>query len=564
MRKHIYIPIVVLIVILTSCDNLLDVNPKGEASDVDMTNADGVEQLAIGTYAVLDGVPGTTGGGRWASAVSNWVFGGVTSDDAYKGTVYGDQNPINPLENFTVESQNKYVNDHWVNLYEGINRANTTLEVMANTEDMSAQRKEQLEAEMRFLRAHFYTELTRVHGPVPFIDENTENPATVPNDHLVWPEIEADLKFAMNTLTPDQDQPGRPTSWAAKTYLAYTYMFQQRYADAKPLLEDVYTNGPFSLMPDYQQNYLIAHNNNSESIFEIQYAVNDGSTAWDGANAGPGDSIIGGTFMGGSCFYQPTHSLVSAFRVDINGLPLLSDTFSEDDILPNDRSGETVAYTGPVDPRLDHTVGRPGVPFLDWGIQDISWIRDPGNGGPYLSKKQMFLKSEEGKLSQTTGRTFPNANNYRKFKLSQVILWLAEVEVEIGSLARATELVNEIRNRAKQSDPVTFADGTPAANYDVEPYPTPFPTKEYGREAVRHENRIEFAMEGFRFYDLVRWGIASEVMNNYLEVESTKRAYLSGSNFSEGKNEIWPIPQNQIDTSLDENGESVLTQNPNY
>lgn len=565
MKKVIYIcSIVTFTIFLSSCDSFLTIEPKGEASTNLMTSKDGINKLVIGTYAVLDGVPGTTGAGRWASAASNWVFGGVTSDNAYKGTNYGDQAPINRLEDFSAGAQNLYVENHWINLYEGISRANTTLSTMVDVTDMTAEEKAQVEAEMRFLRAHFYVELTRVHGPVPYIDENTEQPTSVPNDHLVWPEVEADLEFAINTLPPQQAQPGRPTSWAAKTYLAYVYMLQQRYADAKPLLDDVYANGPFTLMSDYQQNYLIAHNNNAESIFEIQYAVNDGSTSGDGANAGPGDSIIGGTFMGGSNFFQPTHSLVSAFRVNADGLPLLNDTYSEDDILTYDESGETVPYTDPVDPRLDHTVGRPGIPFLDWGVQDISWIRNPTNGGPYLSKKQMFLQSEEGELSQTIGRTFPNANNYRKFKLSHVILWLAECEVEVGSLARATDLVNEIRNRARQSDPVRFEDGTPAANYLVEPYPFDFPTKEYGRRAVRHETRIEFAMEGYRFYDLVRWGIAAEVMNNYLDVESSRRGYLNGTQFSEGQHGIWPIPQNQISISLDENGEPVLTQNPGY
>ena len=176
----------------------------------------------------------------------------------------------------------------------------------------------------------------------------------------------------------------------------------------------------------------------------------------------------------------------------------------------------------------------------------------------------MFLKSEQGSLSNTTGvRVFPNANNYRLFKLSNVIIWLAECEAEVGSLQTATTLVNLIRNRAKNSNVVRFVDGTPAANYKVEPYAATFPTKDYALKAIRHENRIEFAMEGIRFFELVRWGIAGPVMNNYLAVEGTKLAYNKGKVFNVGQHEIWPIPQRQINISV-KDGKSVLTQNPGY
>lgn len=549
-----------------ACEDMLTISPKGEPSAEQLANREGIEGLLIGVYAVIDGDTNQMGGARWASSVSNWVMGGVRSEDAYKGTVSGDQAPINALEGFFVDASNSYVNNHWRQLYAGIDRANKVFEFLGLAEDMTEDEKTHVEAQLRFIRSHFYVELVRVHGNVPWIDENTENPAAVPNDRPIWDDILADFQYAADNLPHRQEDPGRPTMWAAKTYMAYVYMYRGMYEEAKPVLEDVYQNGGFSLMPDYLQNYLIAYNNNEESIFEIQAAVNTGSTGGDGANALTGDSIIGMTFMGGSGFYQPTRNLVSAFRVNEDGLPeFLGEPYSTDHVLPYDETGETVEYTGPVDPRLDHTIGRPGVPFLDWGIQEgHDWIRDPVNGGPYITKKQMFLQSESGSGSQTIGRTFPNANNYRKFKLSMVILWLAECEVEAGNLGRAAELVNLLRNRAKQSEVVRFEDGTPAANYHIEPYPVPFPNQEYARNAVRHEHRLELAMEGYRFHDLNRWGIAAEVMNQYLSVEGNYMGYLNGQNFQAGQHEVLPIPQNQIDLSLDENRQPVLIQNPGY
>lgn len=561
-NKQILILTTLTVLFISCTGDFLEIKPKGQTFFESLTNKQGVNLLLTGAYADIDGVNGTVGDG-WSSGVTNWVWGGVASDDATKGSNAGDQNAINAVEGFFADAENLYVSQHWTPLYDGVVRSNDVLKALKLATDMTDAEKKLIEGQAKFLRAHFYFELTKVHGKVPYIDENTQNPTIVPNDHILWPEMEADFKMAADALPSRWSDKGRATKWAAKTYLARVYMFQKKFQQAKELLQDVYANGGFSLMPSYEQNYMIKTINNAESIFEIQYAVNDGFP--NSPNSGLGESICGPHFIGSSGFYLPSHSLVSAYRVGENGLPLLDDTYSEDDILPYSTTGASVLYKGPVDPRLDHTVGRPGVPFLDWGIhQGNSWIRDPSNAGPYNNKKNMFLKSEQGSLSNTTGvRVFPNANNYRLFKLSNVIIWLAECEAEVGSLQTATTLVNLIRNRAKNSNVVRFADGTPAANYKVEPYSATFPTKDYALKAIRHENRIEFAMEGIRFFELVRWGIAGPVMNNYLAVEGTRLAYNKGKVFNVGQHEIWPIPQRQINISV-KDGKSVLTQNPGY
>jgi len=235
-------------------------------------------------------------------------------------------------------------------------------------------------------------------------------------------------------------------------------------------------------------------------------------------------------------------------------------------LLPYDPTGKVIpAYTSPVDPRLDHTVGRPGKPYLDWGVQDgASWIRDISNGGPYLNKKNMFKQSEKALATSTGWATGVNANNFRKFRKAHVILWLAECEAQGGNLSRATSLVNEIRNRAKTSNVVKFADGTPASNYKVEPYTTDFASKEFALKAIKQEDRLEFAMEGMRFFDLVRWGDAATVLNKYLPVDGTQVSALAGKAFVAGQHEIWPIPQQQIDMSVKPDGTKVLIQNTGY
>jgi hypothetical protein len=292
--------------------------------------------------------------------------------------------------------------------------------------------------------------------------------------------------------------------------------------------------------------------------------VNSGFSSY---NANYGDALNACTFKSISNFHQPSHALVSAFRVDANGLPLEPDaaTYTVADVLPWDNTGATVPYVLPVDPRLDWAIARPGVPDYDWGTPTISWIRDPNNGGPYMFKKSTFLKAEKGIYSSTTGRPGANANNFRKFKLGHVILWLAECEAEVGSLHNATLLVNQIRNRAKNSPVVKNTAGTgPAANYLINPYPADFAGKPEARLAIRHEERLEFCGEGNRFFDLVRWGIAGPTLNSFLAVDGTLMSSLTGKVFVVGQHEVAPIPLAEIDISLDAKGQKVLIQNNGY
>lgn len=564
MKKICAFTLTCFILFLTSCKkDWLTLKPKGQASFETLLNKDGVNLLLIGAYADVDGANNKSAQPQaWSSGVSNWVWGSVSGGDAYKGSNSGDQALINDIAGFYLTADNTYVNSHWMLEYDGVLRCNDVLKAVKLATNMTDIEKLQAQAQARFLRAHFYTELTNVHGKVPYIDENTINPTEVPNDHLLWSEIEADLQFAIDNLPGRWTDKGRATSWAAKTYLARVDLAQQKYAKAMPLLQDVYTNGGYTLVPDFIQNFLIATVNNSESIFEIQYAVNDGFGA---DNANIADALNSPTFKSSSNFFQPSHSLVSAFRVDNNGLPVNPDAtaYAAGDILPYDPTGKTVPYTLPVDPRLDWSIARPGVPDFDWGIPDISWIRDPGNGGPYYCKKSTYLKAEKNIYSSTTVRPGANANNFRKFKLSNVILWLAECEAEVGSLHNATTLVNKIRTRAKNSSVVKFDNGLPAANYKVEPYPVDFPTQDAARLAIRHEERLEFACEGARFFDLVRWGIAGPVLNKYLGVDGKILPSLLNKTFLVGQHEVRPIPQAQIDLSK-KDGKSVLVQNPGY
>jgi hypothetical protein len=251
------------------------------------------------------------------------------------------------------------------------------------------------------------------------------------------------------------------------------------------------------------------------------------------------------------------------------------DTYNKVD-LPNDQgiagsAAFTLDKTVPVDPRLDWTVGRRGVNFLDWGpMPGSTWIRDQAYAGPFTGKKWMYYLAEENSTTHSTSKRNVN-NNYRLIKLSHVLLWLAECEVELGNLAVAQDLVNQLRLRAKTG---SVQDET--VTYKVEPYPAgAFAAKgaDYARNAVRMEQRLEFAMEGHRFFDLVRWGIAEKVLNKYAAEEAVpgkepsgrvfnKRGYMAGKTFTQ-KNLYFPLPQDEILNSQ-KDGKPTLTQNPGY
>jgi len=591
MKKLIILSILATVGLNFSCsDSFFEIAPQGAANLASLSNKNGVNALLVGAYSLLDGV-GSGNVGR-TSTSSNYVFGGITSGDAVKGTDAGDQPEQTYIEQFNWLSDNSYFFGKWWGMYDGVARANEAmlLAQSADVKDMTDAEKAQVVAEAKFLRGHFHFEAKKMWNKVPYISETVykredPNSTKIPNTADIWPNIEKDFSDAAAVLPATQSQKGRATKWAAMTYLAKAYMFQKKFAAAKTLLEDVYKNSGKKLVPNFHDNFRTTGNNNAESIFEIQFSVNDGST---GNNGNAGDGLnwpYNASSPGRGCcgFYLPSQNLVNAFKTTTDGLPMIgekkdgtADTYNNVD-LPNDQGlASSVAFnldkSIPVDPRLDWTVGRRGVNFLDWGIMPgQNWIRDQGYSGPYIGKKWMYYLGEEGSTTHSTSRRSVN-NNFRMLKFSSVVLWLAECEAELGNLAAAETYVNMIRSRAK-----TGSVQDASVNYVVNPYPAgtfAAKGKDYSLNAIYMENRLEFAMEGHRFFDLVRWGIAAPYLNKYLAEESkngtdmsgrtyNKRVYLVGRTFTAGKNDYFPLPNDEIlNSQLD--GKPTLTQNPGY
>jgi starch-binding outer membrane protein, SusD/RagB family len=591
MKKTLFISVLALggMLITNSCgDKYLDRQPQGQFSPTVIATSDGVERYLIGAYALLDGI-GTNNLTQWHGAVSNWVFGGISSDDAYKGTDAGDQPEQTFIERYDWQTANGHILGKWRHLYDAISRTNDLLNnVKLVTTGLSDLRKKEIQAEARFLRAHYHFEAKKMWNNIPYINDSTykvTDPSSVKigNTKDIWPLIEADLQFAINNLPADNSKPkgdvGRISRLGAVAYLAKVKMYQafpkgqpnaQKLQEAKVLLEEVVKSGKYKLVDKYSDNFDVPTRNNAESIFEVQYSV---TAAADGPG-NQGDGLAFPYTGPWSCcgFYQPSHNLVNAFKTGADGLPLF-DTFNNGDV--HDNVTGNLLYTGNLDPRLDKTVGRPGVLYRDYKIHGTDFVRDLNYAGPYSPIKHVPSKPFIG----VSGWQNLTANNYRILRYDMVLLWLAECEVEVGSLDAALALVNQVRKRAanpddfvkaaKQGakrDEFTVLAGN-AASYVINQYPAGHPafaSKDAARQAVRFETRLETAMEGHRFFDLVRWGIAEPVLTAYLSGEKSKRTYLDGASFTE-KNNYYPIPQQAIVlTGTDASGKNILTQNPGY
>lgn len=563
--------------IISSCkDSFLEQKPYGAVTQGTLSaTLTGADALLIASYSVMDGFSGWGNGTPWGSAASNWTYGSIAGGDAYKGSEANDQPDITPIERHEPSANNPYLDAKWNTYYDGISRANQAINAFTALSSGSATTKAIRIAEARFLRAYYHYELKRVFNMVPYVDEKVTE-FRIPNDKDIWPQIQADLQAAVAGLPVTQTEAGRATKGAAQGILGLTYMWQGKYAEAKTQFDAIIASGRYKLNAKYQDNFDPAVQNSPEGVLEVQQAVNVGTD--DHSNQGDILNFPYGAGPGGCCgFHQPSQNLVNAFRVDANGLPFLT-TYNDVDV-KFDTPATNATFTpdaAALDPRLDWTVGRKGIPYLDWGLHNgVVWQRDPGYAGPYSPKKNVYYKAQEGTLTSASGWTKGyNTNNVKILRYSTVLLLAAECEVEIGDLNKARAYVNQVRQRAANPDGmvkkyVSDADATkgftntPAANYKVGQYTAAWTDKAVAREAVRFEHRIEEGMEGHRRFDLVRWGVAESVLNKYLTEETKKRTYLSGAKFTKGKSEYLPIPNSAIvRSSID--GAPTLKQNPGY
>ena len=559
-----------------ACNKFINVEPRGVISeDLAMSQP---EEMVTAAYARL--------GDDWYTYPFNlWPYGDLTSDDAYKGGSGTTDTNYHSLEVWSTltASTPDHMDELWYHLYCAVSRCNRALVSIEEFGDEKLGDKKNIrKAEALFLRAHFYFKLVQLWYQVPWVDEEVYANHTeeeTPNNAFTHAElmdkIVADFKYAYDNLPAVQPEGGRANKIAAAAYLAKCYL-TMAWGDGyeastgvghinQGYMQEVikYTNdvvsSQYGYLEDFGDMFLPEYKNSKESIFAVQHSnYEDDNTRFGRANW---SNMLNGCWGMWSCgwdFHKPSQNPVNAFRTR-DGLPMFEDY------------NKTIAY--PVkgapdsqkwDPRLFHTVGLPTFPYKYESAYTMTTdnSRNPSTYGYYASLKEVPQRSK-GEAYDNPWQAFP-MNDY-VLRYTDVMLMRAEALIETGSLEDARTIINDIRQRARNS--IAKHIGYAADQCDIALYPAgDFSSKEKARLRLQWERRLEMAMEDSRFFDLRRWGIASSTLNAYFETEQNSvyegqayAGYYKDAHFTAGKNEYFPLPYIQLYYVP-----GLYTQNKNY
>lgn len=541
--KKIVITIITMIILLPSCkDAVLDQIPQGALAEGVEVDAQIMDNLIVAAYSSLTARFIDLHHVTFQGPTSNWIAD-VRSDDAYKGGGgIVDQVPIHQAETYVLNPTNDLAFNKWLNLTWAIARCNVAIGNLKEYENPDYPNQTRM-AEMRFLRAHFHFDLLRNFNKIPWLDENVLGSEASNTDYTkdeILSLIEADMKFAYDNLPTSQPEIGRVNKYTAAAYMCKILVEERKWSAVIPYADEVINSGLYELLDEFENLAGLDDENGKEMVFTVQFALTENPDL--GHNIG---NILNVTYSnaypGGDDFYLASQNLVNAFKTDANGLPVF-ENYDE----PPHATG--ASYLDPVDPRLDFSVGRNNIPWKQSGLYTFAeWGRSDDYPNNYSSKKHV-IDSNDPRMHD--GLPWAASGlNFCIIRYAEVLLWKAEALIEGKiDLEEARLLINTIRNRAKNSTYVRTIDGiSTAANYVIELYPTSGWNQSYARQALRRERRLELAMEGHRMFDLNRWGITAQTINDYLSDEFTVTPYLEGVTFKEGTHEYLPIPQAELD-----------------
>ncbi len=530
---------------MTACDDMLDTKPQGSFTSEQIGEDEAVDMMTAAYATLLNHYFGNNE--SFAGPINNWVID-LRSDDALKG---GDgvtmEAYMHQLEIGNVQSDNAIINFKWRNNYFSVSRCNTAIKAIDAATSLDAAQKRSMIAEMKTLRAYYYFDMYRLFQKFPYFDETVANPSECRADQYTREQIlgfiEADLRDAYNVLPESQAEVGRFNKYVAAAILAKAALFDSDWATVEQYAGYVISSGKYELYANYLDISKPELNNTAESVMAVQFSSANSPDQYNFNNCINCTYSEGNLYGNGDDFYLASQDLVNAFRTDANGLPYLDGTQNSENI---DRAD----YAGNVDPRLDFTLGRIGMPWRGYNYTE-KWCRNLELYGQYSGKKP-YPSPDSPYVKTGIVPWGASSLNYIIIRYADVMLMKAEALIEQNKdLDQARSLINQVRAKAARSvDPsYTPVDCNPmVANYAVGQYPASGWNQDYARRAVRHERRVELAMEGHRWFDLLRWGTAVETVNKYYQFETTFQPYYSGASLS--ADELYfPVPLEQKDNA---------------
>lgn len=459
-----------------SCsESFLDVEPINQINSENFFNSEtDYQQALVGAYDMLQ------------SSYINVLMGEMASDNTLCGGENANDVPgFQEVDDMRHGVVNDQIRNLWNWMYAGINRCNYIFEFQDKT---AFDGKDQILAQASFLRAYYYFELVKWFGDVPMPVDVRVSFGTVQDYNRtsksdVYAQIEKDLTYAIGILPELQDEQGRVTKGAAQALLGKAYIFQEKYADAAIVLDQLIASGNYTLFSDFDKLFTLQNENASESVFEVQYSNIQGA-GFGCLQCSEGNVAVG--FSGIRGYNGPTYDSGFSFNVPVQDLV---DAYTSNDV----RKGATImdieAYKteqAAIGVQVDYSTGYEHTGFFNH---------------KYIPRK--------GESFQDPNIT--NASNYRAIRYSDVLLLAAEAHNKIGNDDLARTYTNQVKTRAG-IDETTLGGAS------------------LGAEILR-ERRLELAGEGHRFFDLVRTGQAADAIPN----------------FQSGKHELFPIPLIEIE-----------------
>jgi starch-binding outer membrane protein, SusD/RagB family len=549
--KHTILAAVVLAAAFACKDSFLDTPPQAALAGSTLASSkNGVNATLISSYKSLLGWTGNWNEGPWGTSPTNWEFN-IAADETHKGSEPGDGDIWLAYELYQWTPDGPTIRAKWVSQYEGIVRSNSAINTAKTFLAANPNEKAYADAvvgEATFLRGFFHFELYKLFKKVPYYIESDVD-FQKPNDQPVLPLIIKDFEAAIPLLPADKTSAGRVDKTIATAFLGKAKLFNGDYAGALAAFNTVISSGKYALSDSFYDNFSVAGDNNKESIFAAQTSVNDGDG--DGSNSDFGGRLAyaHGSSPYGCCgFKQPTYDLAYSYKVDANGLPIPVTAATT---LKRIEAGASDL----LDPRIDYTMGRTNVPYLNWGVQKDDWIRGQGYMGWYSPKKNASADGDQTLAGGWAGTQLSNLN-VELLRYADVLLMAAECEVEVGDLNKARAYVNQVRKRAGNSaqgaKTMKVAINAPEitwAKYKIGTYDAAWSDKNAARDAVRLERKLELALEGHRLFDLQRYGTLVDVVTGYLAREKKVVPILSGGSNPTAKNLAFPLPQSEVTRS---------------